>query len=69
MFTFADDLKYLMTRAATMSLRNCDDIFNDGERNDGVYEIFTGFSYTQAFCEFNRENYNWMVNILNFFNS
>jgi len=50
-----------MTRTAALSHRNCDDIFNDGERNDGVFEIFTGSRFTKGYCEFDRENYNWMV--------
>jgi len=60
-FGISDDIKLLMARTTALSRRNCDGIFNGGVRTDGVFEIFTGYSFTRIYCEFDRGNYNWMV--------
>ena len=51
----------LTTRIAAMSKRNCDDIYEDGLRTDGVYDVYTGSKFAQVYCEFEQENYNWLV--------
>jgi len=50
-----------MKRMGALSPRNCDDVFSDGVRTDGVYAFYTGSTFTQAYCEFDRENHTWMV--------
>jgi len=41
--------------------RNCDDIFVDISHIDGVYEIFTGETFIQVYCEFQPDDHNWLV--------
>ena len=52
----------LATRTAAFAMRNCDDVYQDGLRTDGVYNVYTGSKFAQVYCEFERENYNnWLV--------
>ena len=45
----------------TKTAKNCDVLHEIGYSIDGVFEILTGDSSVQAFCEFDQEGYNWMV--------
>ena len=46
-----------------ISRHNCDNIFEAGINEDGVYEIFTGGDLVQVYCEFNQSNSHWMVSV------
>ena len=48
-----------MERTAITTRRNCDDMPSGS--GDGVYDIFTGSTIVQAYCEFEKEGQNWMV--------
>ena len=61
---FTEEFEVLKRVVLAIALRhphNCDDIFNIGQRTDGVYEILVGSTIVQTFCEFDRDGYNWMV--------
>ena len=44
-----------------LSKRNCDDVRETGSQADGVYLIYTGKRFTEAYCEFNLDGHNWLV--------
>ena len=41
--------------------RNCDDVYGAGYRTSGIYNIFAGETYIEAFCELEQEGNNWLV--------
>jgi len=45
------------------SRRNCDKIYDQGFKKDGVYGLLLTKDYVQVYCEFESGN-NWMVNII-----
>ena len=47
----------------TASIRNCDDLYDNGFSTNGVYTIFTGERFVQVYCEFQVGENNWMVNL------
>ena len=51
----------LLNNSTSKTASNCDVFHEMGFSTDGVFEIFTGDSLVQAYCEFDREGHNWMV--------
>ena len=60
-FFFTDDVELLMDRTTALATKNCDDLYNNGFRTDGIYVIFIGGRFLPMFCEFGRGGYNWLV--------
>ena len=46
--------------------RNCDDVYGVGYRTSGVYNIFAGERFIEAFCELEQEGNNWLVRTSHF---
>ena len=61
-FSFTDDAKFLKNFSKTKP-RNCDDIYNAGNRINGIYYIFTGKRIVKVFCELEQIGNNWLVSI------
>ena len=56
---FAEDGKFPNTSAP--SATNCNEIFEAGNRDNGVYGIIVSANIYKVYCEFERDGYNWMV--------
>ena len=57
---FVAEINLLKKRTSVFTRRNCDEISKDN--HNGVYDIFTGTTIIQAYCEINKVGPNWMVN-------
>jgi len=46
--------------------RDCDGIYNQGIRDDGIYGLLVRKGYVEGYCEFQKDGHNWMVNYFSF---
>ena len=59
---FSEALKLQINKLETSTrAKNCDDVYNAGFHTNGIFNLSTNKSSFQAFCEFQRDSYNWMV--------
>ena len=47
-----------------LARKNCDDVYNAGFRDDGVYNISVNNRPVQVYCQFGSDGNNWMVSKL-----
>ena len=59
---FAEDIKMVTDVVAALAPKNCDDLVRLRPKAvDGVYDVSTGRSIIQTYCEFDENGFNWMV--------
>ena len=65
-----DDTKQLVLKLMIVAVTrsNCDEIYEAGIQEDGVYDIFSKISFDQVYCEFDRNGSNWLVSAENYHN-